>query len=207
MVVGGEPAGLTAVPYTTREGIDSQVVERAALGGPLSGRDTASTGRNPNPPPREPSLCGHGQQQQVQRPGAAVGSRQPLSAAEGLRQEQLHRSRHSLLRHLRWPFLQGEAYDHSGRQQRRRREPVIGQVRGGVALLVWGGNLKGSRVIQKTVLNTTRLTCASRGFDLMVILTLAHPWEPPLTPSALARRENRARASTHHSDAPASCPF
>ena len=66
------------------------------------------------------------------------------------------------------PFYQGQ-------HVAVRSEPLPGQVRGGVALLVRGGNVKGSQVIQEKVLNTTRLTCASRGFDLVAILALARP--------------------------------
>lgn len=68
IVIGGGPAGLTAALYTAREGIDTLVIERAALGG-----QAAATERLDNVPGFAEGVLGSGFASQLRRQAERFG--------------------------------------------------------------------------------------------------------------------------------------
>ncbi len=68
IVIGGGPAGLTAALYTAREGIDTLVIERAALGGQAAG-----TERLDNVPGFADGVAGSEFAEQLRRQAARFG--------------------------------------------------------------------------------------------------------------------------------------
>jgi len=67
LIVGGDPAGLLAGIYSAREGIDTPVLERAALG--RAGSDDAVAGQRP----RIPSTASTAQVMRIGRDGTRSG--------------------------------------------------------------------------------------------------------------------------------------